>query len=116
MYNKKSKIKDAPQRIYLTTGLSEVEALNANFNDLKDVTWCEHRISDGDIEYRRMGVRTAKPIDWQQVRINAAISIASRANLKLEGLINNYKNSVAKISIELADALVEELMKRGSVK
>lgn len=116
MYNKKSKIKDAPKRIYLTTGLSEVEALNANFNDLKDVTWSEHRIFDGDIEYRRMGVRAAKPIDWQQVRINAAISIASRANLRLEGLINNYKNSVAKISVELADALVEELMKKGSAK
>ena len=50
------------------------------------------------------------------MRINAAISIASRANLKLEGLINNYKNSVAKISVELADALVEELMKKGAAK
>ena len=50
------------------------------------------------------------------MRINAAISIASRANLKLEGLINNYKNLVAKTAVELADALVEELMKRGSVK
>lgn len=116
MYNKKSKIKDAPQRIYLTTGLSEDEARDANFNDLEGVSWCEHRVSDGDIEYRRMGVRAAKPIDWQQVRINAAISIASRANLKLEGLINNYKNSVAKISVELADALVEELMKKGAAK
>ena len=116
MYNKKSKIKDAPQRIYLTTGLSEVEALNANFNDLREVTWSEHRISDEDIEYIQADIMEDKPVDWEQVRINAAISIASRANLKLEGLINNYKNSVAKISVELADALVEELMKRGSVK
>ena len=56
MYNKKSKIKDAPQRIYLTTGLSEVEALNANFNDLKDVTWSEHRIFDGTSSIAEWGL------------------------------------------------------------
>lgn len=116
MDNKKPKIKDAPPRIYLTTGLSEDEARDANFNDLEGVSWCEHRVSDGDIEYIQADIMEDKSVDWEQVRINAAMSIASRANLKLEGIINNYKNIVAKAAVGLADALVEELMKKGSAK
>lgn len=106
-------IKNAPRKIYLSVGLEGVNLEDVDFKDLKDVTWCEHRIFDGDIEYIQADIMEDKPVDWEQVRINAAISIASRANLKLEGLINNYKNIVAKAAVELADALVEELKDKG---
>lgn len=111
MYN--NNIKNAPRKIYLSVGLEGVNLEDVDFKDLKDVTWCEHRIFDGDIEYIQAGIMEDKPVDWEQVRINAAISIASRANLKLEGLINNYKNIVAKAAVELADALVHELKKKS---
>ena len=116
MYNKKSKIKDAPQRIYLTTGLSEVEARDANFNDLEGVSWCEHRVSDGDIEYRRVGTNVEKPVDWQQVRINATVAVIGHFEHHFLGASKAYQRSIAKSAVGLADALVEELMKKGATK
>lgn len=116
MDNKKSKIKDAPSKIYLTTGLSETEAQGTNFNELADVTWCERRIFDGDIEYRRVGTKVEKPVDWQQVRINAAVAVIGHFEHHFLGASKAYQRSIAKSAVGLADALVEELMKKGAGK
>jgi hypothetical protein len=46
----KTKIKNLPNKIYLQVGdLQENEIVD--FNELTDVTWCEDKINDSDIEY-----------------------------------------------------------------
>lgn len=114
MHNKN--IKNAPRKIYLVIGLDGNNSGNVNFNDLRDVTWSEQRIFDGDIEYIQAGIMKDKTIDWEQVRINAAISIASSVNMKLDGLIGDYRNIVAKQSVAIANALVNELKKEREEK
>lgn len=65
------------------------------------------RLADFNIE-----VGTAMTIDWEQVRINAAIELACA--LSEEMLVARYsERQIAKQAVELADALIAELQKKG---
>jgi len=65
------------------------------------------RLADFNIE-----VGTAITIDWQQVRINAAIELTCA--LSEEMLVSRYsERQIAKQAVELADALIAELQKKG---
>lgn len=65
------------------------------------------RLQDLNIE-----VGTAMTIDWQQVRIQAAIA-AMQTIADTLGSIDYNKELIAKHAVELADALIEELKKGG---
>ena len=66
------------------------------------------RLADLNIE-----VGTAMTIDWQQVRIQAAIAAMQTIADSL-GSIDYNKELIAKHAVELSDALVEELKKGGN--
>ena len=52
-YNlKKIKMKNIPNKIYLQIG--EKTPKDADFEELNEVTWCQDRINDNDIEYVRI--------------------------------------------------------------
>lgn len=65
------------------------------------------RLADLNIE-----VGTAMTIDWQQVRIQAAMYAMQNIADSL-GSIDYNKELIAKHAVELADALVAELKKGG---
>jgi N-acetyl-beta-hexosaminidase len=46
-------MKNIPKKIYLNLGMDEIESENVkDFNELREVTWCEDRQSESDIEYQ----------------------------------------------------------------
>jgi len=48
---------EAPERIYLQTGLEEWDDdPELTWDDLKEVTWCVDRINDNDVEYVRRDI------------------------------------------------------------
>jgi len=48
---------EAPERIYLQTGLEEWDDdPELTWDDLEEVTWCVDRINDNDVEYVRRDV------------------------------------------------------------
>jgi hypothetical protein len=54
-----------------------------------------------------------EPVNWQQVRIQAAIKLTCALSKKMLG--DGYSESqIAKQAVELADALVAELKKGGN--
>lgn len=63
------------------------------------------RLEDLNIE-----VGTATTVDWQQVRIQAAIA-AMQTIADALGSVDYNKKLIAKHAVELADALIEELKK-----
>ena len=48
---KQMKMKNIPERIYLQIGAETPK--DCNFEELDEVTWCQDRISEDDIEYIR---------------------------------------------------------------
>ena len=58
------KMKNIPERIYLQIGAETPK--DCNFEELDEVTWCQDRISENDIEYVRV-----KKVDHEDVRPTA---------------------------------------------
>ena len=54
-------MKNIPERIYLQIG--EDTPHDCNFEELDEVTWCQDKISDNDIEYIRV-----KKVDHEDIR------------------------------------------------
>jgi hypothetical protein len=46
-------IKNAPKKIYLNVGVDSDPDDSIDFKELHEVTWCEDRVDDSDIEYTR---------------------------------------------------------------
>lgn len=47
---RKAKVINPPERIFLCVGDLEYE--DAEFSDLREVTWCSEKIDESDVEYR----------------------------------------------------------------
>ena len=67
------------------------------------------RLADFNIE-----VGTAMTIDWQQVRIDAAIKLTCELSEKMLGA-GYSERQIVKQAVDLADALVEELKRSDNV-
>ena len=46
-------MKNIPKKIWLTTGLDDDEEVK-DFKELTEVSWCEDKVNDKDIPYRRV--------------------------------------------------------------
>ena len=46
-----SELKNVPKEIYINVGDDEHCEIDFNFDDLTDVTWCDHAIDCNDIKY-----------------------------------------------------------------
>jgi len=56
-------IKNIPKKIYLVLGLDKDEIMpDEDFSDFENVSWCQNRISEADIEYVLSKPDVAVPI------------------------------------------------------
>jgi hypothetical protein len=48
-------VKNAPSKIYLNLGFNkdDIELADIDFSELSNLSWCDERINDADIEYSR---------------------------------------------------------------
>lgn len=72
---------------------------------------CPAYITDNGRRFHAFSLEFEKEVDWEQVRIQAAIA-AMQGMLANERRIPNYKDTT-NISILYADELVEKLKKKG---
>lgn len=72
---------------------------------------CRYRTSDGEkeCEFQRRVIQV--PDEWQGVRIQAAIA-AMQGVMNFFGSIDYNRETIAKLAVEQADALIEELKKK----
>ena len=78
----------------------------------KDCTMdCHYRTSDGEKECEFQNHMIQLPDQWQGVRIQAAIA-AMQGVMSFFGSIDYNKETIAKLAVEQADALIEELKKK----
>lgn len=75
----------------------------------KDCTMdCHYRTSDGEKECEFQKHKIQLPDEWQGVRIQAAI-VAMQGIMNFFGSIDYNRETIAKLAVEQADALIEEL-------
>lgn len=75
----------------------------------KDCTMdCHYRTSDGEKECEFQNHITQFPDEWQGVRIQAAIA-AMQGVMNFFGSIDYNKETIVKLAVEQADALIEQL-------
>ena len=68
---------------------------------------------DGDYKvYTKQELSFPNKIDWEQVRIDAAVKLTRALSEKMLGAGYSEKQ-IVKQAVELADALVAELQKKG---
>ena len=78
----------------------------------KDCTMdCHYRTSDGEKECEFQNHMIQLPDQWQGVRIQAAIA-AMQGVMSFFGSIDYNKETIAKLAVEQAEALIEELKKK----
>lgn len=78
----------------------------------KDCTMdCHYRTSDGEKECEFQNRIIQLPNEWQGVRIQAAIA-AMQGIMNFFGSIDYNRETIAKLAVEQADALIEELKKK----
>lgn len=53
------KVREAPERIYLNVGDLPYDV---DFDELSDVTWCEDKQDDSDLEYRLVKRRSGRKL------------------------------------------------------
>lgn len=75
-------MKNAPEKIYLQ--VCEENECDADFHDHEEVTWCEEKIHDSDIEYTRKKLKPLAYDDLEQLYIK--FFIQSMAIEKLDEL------------------------------
>jgi hypothetical protein len=71
---------------------------------------CPYRTSDGEKECEYQNHIIQLPDEWQGVRIQAAIA-AMQGVMNFFGAIDYNKDTIAKLAVEQADALIAELRK-----
>lgn len=82
----------------------------------KDCTMdCHYRTSDGEKECEFQNHIIQLPDQWQGVRIQAAIA-AMQGVMNFFGSIDYNRETIAKLAVEQADALVEVLRKQEKPK
>ena len=72
---------------------------------------CHYRTSDGEKECEFQNHIIQLPDEWHGVRIQAAIA-AMQGVMNFFGSIDYNKETIAKLAVEQADALIEELKKK----
>lgn len=78
----------------------------------KDCTMdCPYRTSDGEKECELQDHIIQVPDEWRYIRIQAAIA-AMQGVMNFFGSIDYNKETIAKLAVEQADALIEELKKK----
>ena len=78
----------------------------------KDCTMdCHYRTSDGEKECVFQNHIIQLPDEWQGVRIQAAIA-AMQVVMTRFGSIEYNKETIAKLAVEQADALIDKLKKK----
>lgn len=78
----------------------------------KDCTMnCPYRTSDGEKECEFQNHIIQLPDEWQGVRIQAAIA-AMQGVMNFFGSIDYNRETIARLAVEQADALIEELKKK----
>lgn len=78
----------------------------------KDCTMdCHYRTSDGEKECEFLNHIIQVPDEWQYVRIQASIA-AMQGVMNFFGSIDYNKETITKLAVEQADALIEELKKK----
>ena len=78
----------------------------------KDCTMdCQYRTSDGekDCEFQKFIIQL--PDEWEGVRIQAAIA-AMQGVMNFFGSIDYNKETIARLAVEQADALIEQLKEK----
>ena len=76
-----------------------------------DTVNCFYRTSDAEKECQFQGSVIRLPDEWQNVRIQAAIA-AMQGVMNFFGSIDYNRETIAKLAVEQADALIEELKKK----
>lgn len=78
----------------------------------KDCTMdCHYRTSDGEKECEFQNRIIQLPNEWQGVRIQAAIA-AMQGIMNFFGSIDYNRETIAKLAVEQADALIDKLKKK----
>ena len=78
----------------------------------KDCTMdCHYRTSDGEKECVFQNHIIQAPDEWKYVRIQAAIA-AMQGVMNFFGSIDFNKDTIAKLAVEQADALIEKLKEK----
>jgi hypothetical protein len=72
---------------------------------------CDYRTFDGEKECVFPNHIIQLPDEWQGVRIQAAIA-AMQGVMNFFGSIDYNRETIAKLAVEQADALIEELKKK----
>ena len=72
---------------------------------------CDYKTSDGEKECVFQDHIIQVPDEWQGVRIQAAIA-AMQGVMNFFGSIDYNKETIAKLAVGQADALIEELKKK----
>lgn len=71
---------------------------------------CHYRTSDGEKECEFQNHTIQLPDEWKYVRIQASIA-AMQGVMNFFGSIDYNRETIAKLAVEQADALIEELKK-----
>ena len=78
----------------------------------KDCTMvCNYRTSDGEKECEFQNHIIQVPDEWQGVRIQAAIA-AMQGVMNFFGSIDYNKETIARLAVEQADALIDKLKEK----
>ena len=72
---------------------------------------CPFRTTDAEKECQFQSSVIQMPDEWQGVRIQAAIA-AMQGVMNFFGSIDYNRDAIAKLAVEQADALIEELKKK----
>lgn len=79
----------------------------------KDCTMdCHYRTSDGEKECEFQNHIIQLPDEWQGVRIQAAIA-AMQGVMNFFGSIDYNRETIAKLAVEQADALIDKLKEKS---
>ena len=76
-----------------------------------DAVGCGYRTSDAEKECQFQPSLICLPDEWQNVRIQAAIA-AMQGVMNFFGSIDYNKETIAKLAVEQADALIEQLKEK----
>ena len=76
-----------------------------------NVVGCVYRTSDAEKECEFQSHVIQVPDEWQYVKIQASIA-AMQGVMNFFGSIDYNKETIARLAVEQADALIEELKKK----
>lgn len=94
-------MKNIPKKIYLNLGMDEIEVENVkDFNELREVTWCEDRQSESDIEYHVSNSGTVNWIEFTDEEPEIGTEIIIQHPPELTKVIEQVEYSIETVWIE----------------